>query len=410
MDSQFERKIDRKTSNSLKWDRYKGKDVIPFWLADMEFACAPAIMEAMRKRLEHPIFGYTTPGEEHYDAILGYLRKEKNIPAEADWIQWLPGLVPALGSSCRAYARIGEGVMYCPPVYPQFMAAPVNQRRRPVPVPLARDGMHYTFDWEKMEAAANGVKVFILCNPHNPVGRLFSAKELERLASFCAARDIAICSDEIHCDLVMEPGLRHTSILNIPQAATRSVLLMSPSKTYNTPGLSCAFAVIPDPKMRTEFKRTIRGSHEWVNIFGMEACRAAYAECGKWRGDLLRYLRGNRDYLRDCIETHIPEIKVGPCEGTYMAWLDARELGLEDPAAFFERAGVGFSDGTDYGERDMLRMNYACPRQMLEEGLRRMDAAVATLRVRATAPAPAGIAAWGNGMNDPIPAAPASHA
>jgi len=380
MNSIFDRCVDRTGTNSLKWDRYKGKDILPFWLADMDFQCAPAIIAALRERMEHGIYGYTTPGKELYDAVLHYLHAEKGIQAEAEWITWLPGIVPALGASCRAFTRPGDGVMMCTPVYPQFMLAPANQGRKAIAVPLARQGMEYGFDWEAMERAAEGAKLFLLCNPHNPVGHIYSRAELEQLVAFCARHDILICSDDIHCDLIIEQDLRHTAILAVEGAAERSVLLMSPSKAYNVPGLSCAFAVIADKGLRDTFRRSIRGTQEWVNLFGLEACRAAYEDSADWLAGLLTYLRGNRDYLRDFIEERMPEVKTGPCEATYMAWLDVSELGLDAPVKYFEDAGIGFSDGAEYGERGMLRMNYACPRAMLEEGLRRMDRAVELLR------------------------------
>ncbi len=372
--------VDRAETSSLKWDRYKGRDILPFWLADMDFRSSPAIIEALRKRVEHGVFGYTLPDERLYEAVLGYLHNDKGLKAERDWIVWLPGIVPGLGASCRAFAGPGEGVMYCPPVYPQFMLAPVNQGRKGVRVPLARAGMSYSFDWEAMEKAARGVKLLLICNPHNPIGRAFSRSELERLGSFAARHGIIICSDDIHCDLVLDPEAVHTPILAIEEAAARSVMLMAPSKTFNVPGLSCAFAVIPDKGLRDSFKRAIRGMADHVNLMGFEACRAAYAESGAWLKGLLGYLRENRATLRRCIAERMPEIKIGPCEATYMAWLDVSELGLDDPVRYFEDAGVGLSDGADYGERQMLRMNFACPSQMLEEGLERMARAVDALR------------------------------
>jgi cystathionine beta-lyase len=380
MNYDFDRVIDRTGTSSVKWDRYEGRDILPFWLADMEFACAPAILKAMEDRLRHPIYGYSTPSKELYDAILTYLREEKGVPAEAEWLVWLPGIVPALGAFCRAYTRTGDGVMFSTPVYPQFPANPVNSKMRPVNVPLLREGMNYSFDWNGMRNHAHAARLLMLCNPQNPVGKIYSREELEKLAEFCERNDMLLCSDEIHCDIVLEPGMKHTSILAIERARERSILLMSPSKTFNTPGLFFAFAAIPNKPLREAFKRVLRGSYEWVNIFGMEAARAAYADCGEWRTQLTDYLRGNRDFMRSFVKANLPELTMGPCHSTYVAWLDARTLGVEKPAKFFEEAGVGVSDGADYGEGGMIRLNYACPRAMLEAGLRRMQAAVEELR------------------------------
>jgi cystathionine beta-lyase len=271
------------------------------------------------------------------------------------------------------------------PVYPQFPANPINNKMRTINVPLHREGMYYTYDWAGMRNAVHASRLMMICNPHNPVGRVQSRAELEQMVEFCQRNDMLICSDEIHCDIVLEPGMKHTSILAIEEARERSILLMSPSKTFNTPGLFFAFAVIPNRPIREAFKRVLRGSYEWVNIFGMEAARAAYAECGQWRAELIEYLRGNRDFMRSFLAAPVPEIQMGPCEATYVAWLDAKALGVDNPAAFFEEAGVGLSDGADYGEKGMLRLNYACPRSLLEAGLNRMRAAVEKQRVeRAT--------------------------
>lgn len=376
----FDRSVDRRGTHSYKWDRYAESDVLPFWLADMEFSCPQPILKAMQERMRHPIFGYTTPGDEIYDAILGYLRSEKGIPAEAEWIVWLPGIVPALGAFCRAFTRSGDGVMLNTPVYPQFISAPLVNKQRSVTVPLLREGMYYSFDWSAMRDAAYAAKLLLLCNPQNPTGRVYSRGELEQLVEFCERNDMLICSDEIHCDMVIEPGMKHTSILAIDEARERSILLMSPSKTFNTPGLSFAFAVIPDEHLREVFRTAMRGNCEWVNSLGVEAARAGYGECADWRRELVAYLRKNRDFMRNYISKHIPQLKMGPVEATYMAWLDANSLGVANPAAFFEESGVGLSDGAGFGEAGMLRMNIACPAAMLHRGLERMREAVDRLQ------------------------------
>ncbi len=378
MKSDFDRSIDRSGTGSLKWDRYMGRDVLPFWVADMDLACAPVILEALRRRLEHPVFGYTRPYREVQDAVLDYLRSEHGVAAERQWLLFLPGLVPALNTACRAYARRHEEVLICKPVYPPFFSAPVNQKRRTVSVPLVRRDGRFTFDWQGMEAALTpSTRLFILCNPHNPVGRVFTRGELERLASFCARYDLVIASDEIHCDLVLEEGLKHTSMLALdPVVAERTVLFMSPSKTYNLPGLACAFAVIPNERLRKRFEAGMRGMLTEVNVFGYAACAAAYRDAGMWRADLIAHLRANRDHLRQFIETRLTGIVMHPCEATYLAWLDPSGLNLENPVKFFEAAGVGLSDGADFGQPGMLRFNFGCPRAMLDEGLRRMEAAL----------------------------------
>jgi cystathionine beta-lyase len=248
MKSDFDRSIDRSGTGSLKWDRYMGRDVLPFWVADMDLACAPVILEALRRRLEHPVFGYTRPYREVQDAVLDYLRSEHGVAAERQWLLFLPGLVPALNTACRAYARRHEEVLICKPVYPPFFSAPVNQKRRTVSVPLVRRDGRFTFDWQGMEAALTpSTRLFILCNPHNPVGRVFTRGELERLASFCARYDLVIASDEIHCDLVLEEGLKHTSMLALdPVVAERTVLFIPPGKNLQPARPGCALRGDPE--------------------------------------------------------------------------------------------------------------------------------------------------------------------
>lgn len=374
----FDVAVDRRGTASLKWDRYKDRDILPFWVADMDFPVAPQIQEALQRRLEHGVFGYTLPREEVVEATLDYLRDTHGVQAEKEWLVWLPGLVPALNTACRAFARRGEAVMACSPVYPPFLTAPINQHRKLVEVRLLRGEDRYTFDWEQMEAKVTlETRLFNLCNPHNPVGRVFSRDELERLTTFCGKHDLVICSDEIHCDLVLEEKVKHTSILSLgPTVAERSILLMAPSKTYNTPGLACAFAAIPNPRLRVRFQKAMRGMLTEVNVFGYEAAGAAYRHGEQWRQELIRYLRGNRDYLSQFLKERMPELKMYPLEATYLAWIDPTQLQLENPHEFFENAGVGLSSGRDFGEPGMLRMNFGCPRPMLEEGLRRMEAAI----------------------------------
>ncbi len=378
----FDQPIDRTHTGSLKWDRYADRDVLPFWVADMDFHSAPPVMEALHERVDHGVFGYTIPDEEVNAEVLRYLRERHGVEAEADWLFWLPGLVPALNLASRAYAVADEGVMTCTPVYPPFLSAPGWSGRTLQKVPLHIKNDEWTFDMDALEAAVTEeTRLFILCNPHNPVGRVYRREELEQVADFCARHDLVLCSDEIHCDMILNDGLQHIPTLSLgDEVAARTVTLMAPSKTYNLPGLACAYAVIPDAGLRDRFKRTARGLITEINAFGYVGCGAAYAHGEPWRKELMAYLVANRDTLYAFIADRIPELKMLPMEATYLAWIDVSGLDLPSPARFFEDHGVGLSKGVDFGMPGYLRLNFGCPRDMLVEGLERMERAVQTLR------------------------------
>lgn len=374
----FDTAPDRHGTGSLKWDRYAGRDIVPLWVADMDFRSPPAVVEALRARVEHGVFGYTVPYEEVVHETLAYLRRVHRLDARPEWLVWLPGLVPALNVCCRAFGEPGGGVLTFTPVYPPFLSAPAFSDRRRIAVPLAAEGDRWAIDWEALERAVTpDAKLFLLCHPHNPVGRVWRRDELERLVAFCEAHDLVLCSDEIHCDLILD-DLPHVPTLALgARAAQRTITLLSPSKTYNLPGLACAYAVIPDDGLRTAFKRAARGVITEVNAFGYAGCAAAYRHGEPWRRELLQVLRGNRDLVYRAAAERLPRIRLRPMEATYLAWMDVRDLGLDAPAKFFEDAGVGLSNGHDFGTPGFLRLNFGCPRTRLQEALDRMARALA---------------------------------
>lgn len=379
----FDAPCDRAGTGSMKWEKFRDRDVLPMWVADMDFRSPPAVTKALEARARHGMFGYTIPPDDVVDSVLVYLQAFHGWEVEAEELVFLPGLVPALNLCCRAYAQPGEGVITATPVYPPFLTAPEQQRRLTQAVPLAReDNGHWHFDWPAMEAAVTSeTRMFMLCSPHNPVGRAFTREELEEVVAFCVRHNLVLISDEIHSDLILEPDRKHviTAMLSA-EARERTVTLMAPSKTYNLAGLACAFAVIPDRKLRLAFQRTARGIITEVNCFGYTACAAAYRAGEAWRHELLAYLRGNRDRLYAHAAAHWPEIVIDPMEATYLAWLDVRPLELDDPAGFFEAHGVGLSDGRFFGSKGWVRLNFGCPREQLDEALERMDAALAAWR------------------------------
>ncbi len=373
---------DRRNTGSLKWDKYRGRDILPLWVADMDFVSPPAVVEALRARVDNGIYGYTLPTDDAVQAVLEYLNTRHNYIAQPEWIVWSHGLVPALNIACRAFANQGESILTCTPVYPPFLSAPTNMERKLIAVPLIVVNDRWEFDWPALEAAVTAdTRVFSLCSPHNPVGRVWSRNELRQVADFCARHHLVLVSDEIHCDLVLdEPaGVRHTVTATLgPEIEARTVTQMAPSKTYNVPGLACAFSIIPDAKLRAAFQRAAWGIVTEINLFGYVGLTAAYRHGEPWRQELLAYLRGNRDFVYDFLRQHIPALKLVPMSATYLAWLDARELGVKNATKFFEDAGVGLSDGAFFGDagRGFLRLNFGCPRATLEEALNRMVAAV----------------------------------
>ena len=368
----FDHCPDRNGYGSLKWDKYKGRDVLPLWVADMDFTAAPEILDALQTRLDHGVFGYTVPHEAPIEAVLNYLDRQHGYSAKAGWLNFLPGLVPAINLCCHAFLRPDESVMTATPVYPPFLSAPEFAGRELIKVPLClNDADQWALDIDAMEAAVQpNTRMLILCSPHNPVGRVFTPGELTALADFCERHDLILISDEIHCDLVFNERARHTVTASLGErVAARTVTLMAPSKTYNLPGLACAFSVIENPKLRARFREAIRGIITEVNCFGYAGCQAAYDHGEPWRQALLTYLRGNYNLIGEFMKSELPEITFRPMEATYLAWFDVSRLGLNDPAAHFERHGVGLSDGTPFDAPQHLRLNFGCPRARLEEGL-----------------------------------------
>jgi cystathionine beta-lyase len=382
----FDTVPDRRGTDSQKWQKYAGRDVLPLWVADMDFKSAPAIIEALHRRIDHGIFGYARPVKSTVDAVVDAMERRYGWKIEPSWIVWLPGLVVGLNVTAQAFAQPEEEVLTLTPVYPPFMSAPKNSARKPVMVPWILAGAggrgRWEIDWDALERAVTPrTRLFYLCNPHNPLARVWRRDELARLADFCERHNLILCSDEIHCDLILDPALPHipTALLS-PEIAARTVTLMAPSKTYNVPGLGTSMAIIPDNMRRARFVRATAGIVAEVTSLGFAACEAAYRDSEPWRQDLLAYLRGNRDFLLDAIARELPGVKVeAPVEATYLLWMNVAALGLENPTAHFEQHGVGLSDGAMFGaaKGTHVRLNFGCPRSTLEEAIRRMKSALA---------------------------------
>lgn len=371
----FDTVIDRRNTASEKWDRYDGQDIIPLWVADMDFCSPPAVLEALHQRVEHGVFGYSSPPKELVAVVLAMLQQEYSWQVQPEWLVWLPGLVCGLNVSCRAVGVPGDAVATFTPVYPPFLTAPGLAGRELISVPLVEQQGRWEMDLEALEQAITPrTKLLILCSPHNPVGRVWSRDEQLALADLVERHNLIVCSDEIHAGLVLDSDKPHTPFVTLaPELARRTITLLAPSKTYNIPGLGCSFAVIPDKHLRQAFRGVMAGIVPHVNLLGYTAALAAYRDGEPWRQAVIEYLRQNRDLVLEVVQA-MPGLKTWPVEATYLAWIDARGLGVVDPACLFEQAGVGLSDGVPFGAPGFVRLNFGCSRSLLEQALERMKA------------------------------------
>jgi cystathionine beta-lyase len=374
----FDTPVDRRNTASVKWDKYGNRDVIPMWVADMDFTCAPPIVEALRQRVAHGIFGYSNPPAGLIEATVDHLQREYGWRIEPDWIVWLPGLVVGLNVACRAFGREGADVLTATPIYPPFLSAPLNGARNAVRVPMLESNGVWRWDIAALERAITpSSRLLLLCNPHNPVGRVFSRDELREIADVCLRHDLVLCSDEIHSGLVLDADKRHIPVATLGEdVAQRTVTLMSASKTFNMPALGCAYAIASNPALRSKLRKAMAGIVHHVGLMGYVATEAAYRDGKPWHESLLDYLRANRDIVESAIAA-MPGLRIWHAEGTYLSWIDARGLNAADPAALFNEAGVGLYDGALFGTTGYLRLNFACPRATLQTALERMSRAVA---------------------------------
>lgn len=370
----FDSLIERAGTSSTKWNKYGGQDIIPLWVADMDFASPPSVLAALRRRVDHGVLGYTDPPHSLTDAVLAYAARHYRWTLEADWLVWLPGLVTGLNLACRAVGREGDAVMTATPVYPPFLRAPAQSCRELLAVPLADTPAGWCWDFAALDAAITPrTRLLLLCHPHNPVGRVWGRDELCTLIAWADRHGLIICSDEIHCDLILEPALQHTPLACAePSFMDRTITLMAPSKAWNIPGLGCSFAVIPDPSLRRRFRGAMAGLVPSVNVLGYAAAEAAYRDDGAWLAALVTYLRGNRDLLLNWLAGAY-RLKAKSPEATYLAWIDARVVDPADPLPCFEALGVGLSDGRDFGFPGYVRLNFGCRRALLEQALQRLS-------------------------------------
>lgn len=378
----FDEVLGRRDSDSLKWRKF-GADVLPMWVADMDFRSPEPVIQALRERIDQGFFGYPLePLPEVVESVTGYLLQHHGWQVAPEAIALLPGLIPAFNVACRAVTQPGDGVLVQVPTYPPLLQCPKNLGLTRDEALLVRGPSGaYEPDWDSFQSAIHArTRVLLLSNPHNPLGRVFRREELARLAEISLRHGLTIVSDEIHCDLVFR-GHPHVCIATLsPEVAARTITFMSPSKTFNLAGMKMAFAVIPDAGLRERFLAARQDMLASPNILGGVAMQAAYREGGPWLRELMEYLEANRDFLADFVQRYLPGVRMTVPEATYLAWLDCREAGLGGNATafFLEHARVALSPGESFGRggEGFVRLNFGCPRALLSEGLERMRQAL----------------------------------
>ncbi|RXE49417.1 MalY/PatB family protein [Chromohalobacter israelensis] len=378
----FATPLDRRQYPSQKWQRY-ADDVLPLWVADMDFVSPPEVVSALQSRVAHGVFGYGRVTDALHETLCEWSATHYGWSIEPDWQVWVPGVVPALHLAAQAFCSPGQGVMTATPIYPPFLRVAERSGRVAERVMLAEPevaGGPWRLDLEALEAAITPqTRLLLWCHPHNPTGRVWDERELQALGELAERHDLLVVSDELHCDLILDPSRKHRPLASLsPALAERTVTLWAPSKTFNIAGLSSACAVIPDPGLRRRFREAAAGLLPDVNVLGMTATQAAYAHGEPWRRELLTTLNANLQCLREHV-ARWPGVAMSPPEATYLAWLDLRNAGLgaSPQRDLLETARVALSDGADFGCPGFARLNFGTPTSLLEQALERLDVRLA---------------------------------
>ncbi|WP_336759118.1 MalY/PatB family protein [Paenibacillus sp. USHLN196] len=389
--STFDQSINRISTGSEKWDAlediFGAADALPMWVADMDFAAPPSVIQALQTRMEHGIFGYTVRTGAYHAAVAGWMERRHNWKINDDWIVFTPGIVPALSIAVQRFTDPGDAVVIQTPVYAPFYEVVRGQGRELITNPLIENDGHYSMDLEQLESSlkTGRVKMLILCSPHNPVGRVWTREELEGLTSLCLQYNVLIVSDEIHADLVHQRGA-HTPLTLISDAVSDlSIICTAPSKTFNIPGLSTSNIIIPNAKLRESFAQGVKTMGlASISTLGAVATEAAYNGAESWLDECLAYIRGNMEYVQQYVTEHMPQIKMHLPEATYLLWMDFRELNIPHAQLcnmLLHEAGLAFNDGSFFGTEGtgFMRINVACPRSTVEEAMRRLSVLVSKL-------------------------------
>lgn len=370
----FDELIDRTNTDSFKWDKYKDRDIIPLWVADMDFKAAPPILKALEDVTKQGVIGYWHAPDELADVIVKRLDERHNWKIEKDWIVYLPGLVPGLTLSCMVVGDEGDEIITTVPVYGPFMKAPEAAKKKLVKVQMKLENNRWTLDFDAIRAAITPrTRMFMLCNPYNPAGTVFTKEELQTLSDICAEHNIVICADEIHCDLILDESKKHVSIATLSkEAENQTITLLSPSKTFNIAGLGCSFAIIPNDEIRTKFANLKYIVEPMPSAYAFQAALAAYRDGDEWHQQLLAYLRKNHDFVLQEMNA-IKGFEMQPLEATYLAWIDTRESDIENIAEVLENAGVGVSEGGFFFDgKGFIRLNFGTQMRRLEAAIWRM--------------------------------------
>ena len=358
----------------MKWNMY-GDDVLPLWVADSDFKCAKPITDALHKAVEHGVYGYHKPEMNHAanTAVKAWLKRRHQWLIEDEWLVWLPGVVSAFNVACQAYSKPGDKVLVQLPNYKPLRLCPGINQRQLASVGTVEESGRWTLDFEELEQKASdpACTLFLLCNPMNPCGTVLTQSELEKIETICLQHNVTLCSDEIHCDLVLSEAEKHFTAGRLETIGEQSIVIMAANKTFNVAGLSCAFAIIPDKKQRQVFARTAMGVVPWANHMGVLATEVAFTQCDEWYQAQLKYLRQNQQYLAQEIN-NITGLSYQPAAATFLAWVDASGLEVEDAQAYCLARNVAPSAGEDFGWKNYIRINFACPNSLLVEAISRL--------------------------------------
>ena len=377
MKHNFDQIIPRKDTHSTKWLKFSDEDVLPMWIADMDFACPSVITNAMTQRIDQGIFGYTDTPSDLTEVFVRKVYENTEWKIQDDWVVWIPGGVVGLNVSCKTVLAPGEMAMVPSPIYAPFTEAPENMERGFVKNYLVDSKGRLEFDLEAIETIlTEDTKMFFLCNPHNPGGTVFSKQEIEKISSICEERKIIVCSDEIHSDLILEEGLKHVPFASLNKYnEEHSITIMGPCKTYNLAGFPIAAAIIPNEELRDDFVRNTKGIVAHIDSIAFVAAEAAYSKADIWHSELLDYLKFNRKILSERINK-IEGISLKGPEAGFLAWIDCRNSEISNPAEFFiNEAKVGVHDGAWFGNKDYVRLNFGCPSSLLEDAISRIEKA-----------------------------------
>ena len=372
----FDKIIDRIETRSTKWLKFDDPHILPMWVADMDFQCPPEVIEAIKQRADQGIYGYTERPTELTPLLQERLFKRSGWEIDPEWVTWMPGVIVGLNVACRAVLSPGDMVMMPSPIYRPFVFAPDNMNRGMIQTDLLKVKGRQELDYESIDhLLSEEIKMFFFCNPQNPGGTMFRKDEITKLVDICEKNQVVICADEIHSDLILDDDKKHIHLAQISEAAgNNSITLLSPTKTFNLQGLPCGAAIIPNPELRSEFRRNLRGIGAHIGVFAYTAAVAAYRHGEPWHQALTQYLKVNKNLLRDEI-SKIDGLSLQGPEASYLAWIDCSESGLDAPSDFFINAGVGVHRGEWFGDKNFVRLNFGCPRSRLEEALKRIKKA-----------------------------------